>query len=61
MAATNWNLYDELHYRELYFEGEPLEESMQDDIAIEIADLDMLDVNEGFTDIDHYGEFGHRY
>lgn len=61
MAITNWNLYDELHYSDMYFEGEPLEETVQPEVEIEAVELDLSEFDEDLSELDNYGEFGHIY
>ena len=57
MAINDWNLYDELHYSDMYFEGEPMEESNQDDFEIEAAELDLSDVDEDLSGLDDFEDF----
>lgn len=60
MAINNWNLYDELHYSDMYFEGESMEEAIQDDLEIEADELDLLDVDE-FSDLGDFEDFDQMF
>lgn len=47
MAHTKWDLYEDLNYNEIYFEGDAYDEVTQEEFMLDAAELDA-------SDLDHF-------